>query len=176
MPWSSPGRSRRRRSWPRWPSGRRHPRPGPGIAEVPCDRVYRAMDWLLGRQDAIEAELARRHLRPGGIAMFDLSSSWVEGTHCGQVARGYSRDGKKGRAQVGPDPGGGDHAPVPDHDQVVQPELVPDHLDGRGERRRVGGVPLEDPDCDRAAVGSVSSPYSGLPRRTAWYMYRGRRR
>jgi hypothetical protein len=70
------------------------------IADAPRDQVYAAMDWLLERQDAIEAELARRHLRQGGIAMFDLSSSWVEGTHCELAARGYSRDGKKGREQI----------------------------------------------------------------------------
>jgi hypothetical protein len=58
------------------------------------------MDWLLGRQGEIEAELARRHLSGGGIAMFDLSSSWVEGSHCQLAARGYSRDGKKGREQI----------------------------------------------------------------------------
>jgi hypothetical protein len=74
--------------------------PDLGISEVPRDRVYEAMDWLLGRQDGIEAELARRHLRCGGIAMFDLSSSWVEGSHCELAARGYSRDGKKGREQI----------------------------------------------------------------------------
>ncbi len=33
-------------------------------------------------EDAIEAELARRHLCQGGMAMFDLSSSWMEGTCC----------------------------------------------------------------------------------------------
>jgi Transposase DDE domain len=32
--------------------------------------------------------------------MFDLSSSWVEGSHCELAARGYSRDGKKGREQI----------------------------------------------------------------------------
>ncbi len=74
--------------------------PDLGIAGAPRDDVYEAMDWLLGRQDPIEAELARRHLREGGIAMFDLSSSWVEGTHCELAARGYSRDGKKGREQI----------------------------------------------------------------------------
>jgi hypothetical protein len=74
--------------------------PDLGISDVPRDRVYEAMDWLLGRQDEIEAELARRHLRAGGIAMFDLSSSWVEGTRCELAARGYSRDGKKGREQI----------------------------------------------------------------------------
>jgi hypothetical protein len=62
------------------------------------------MDWLAGRQDAIEAKLAARHLAPGPnpsrMALFDLSSSWVEGTHCPLAARGYSRDGKKGRLQI----------------------------------------------------------------------------
>src|SRR6516164_6884220 len=36
----------------------------------------------------------------GGIAMFDLSSSWVEGAHCELAAYGYSRDGKRGKAQI----------------------------------------------------------------------------
>jgi len=74
--------------------------PDLGITGVPRDQVYEAMDWLGARQDGIEAALARRHLRAGGIAMFDLSSSWVEGSHCELAARGYSRDGKKGRAQI----------------------------------------------------------------------------
>jgi Transposase DDE domain len=74
--------------------------PDLGIAGAPRDGVYEAMDWLLGRQDDIEAELAGRHLREGGIAMSGLSSSWVEGTHCELAARGYSRDGKKGREQI----------------------------------------------------------------------------
>ena len=74
--------------------------PDLGVTDVPRDQVYQAMDWLLDRQDDIEAELAGRHLRAGGIAMFDLSSSWAEGTHCELAARGYSRDGKKGRAQI----------------------------------------------------------------------------
>jgi hypothetical protein len=74
--------------------------PDLGIAGAPRDDVYEAMDWLLERRDDIEAELARRHLREDGIAMFDLSSSWVEGRCCELAARGYSRDGKKGREQI----------------------------------------------------------------------------
>jgi hypothetical protein len=58
------------------------------------------MDWLGARQDAIEAQLAGRHLRQGGMAMFDLSSSWTEGSHCELAARGYSRDGKRGKLQI----------------------------------------------------------------------------
>jgi hypothetical protein len=74
--------------------------PDLGVAGASTDDVYAAMDWLVSRQDAIEKDLARRHLRDGGIAMFDLSSSWVEGSHCELAAFGYSRDGKKGKAQI----------------------------------------------------------------------------
>jgi hypothetical protein len=75
-----------------------------GVAGASTDDIYAAMDWLGSRQDAIEAELARRHLAPAAnpsrIALFDLSSSWLEGRRCPLAARGYSRDGKKGRLQI----------------------------------------------------------------------------
>ncbi|MGQ0773367.1 MAG: IS1634 family transposase [Pseudonocardiales bacterium] len=71
-----------------------------GVVEASTDEVYAAMDWLLGRQDRIEAALAKRHLAPGGMAMFDLSSSWVEGRCCELAAFGYSRDRKRGSRQV----------------------------------------------------------------------------
>jgi DDE family transposase len=71
-----------------------------GVAGASTDEVYQAMDWLLGRQDAIEAELARRHLRQGGMALFDLSSSWVEGSRCELAAFGHSRDGRRGKPQI----------------------------------------------------------------------------
>jgi hypothetical protein len=75
-----------------------------GVAGASTDDIYAAMDWLEHRQDGIEAELARRHLapepNPARMALFDLSSSWLEGSHCPLAARGYSRDGKKGRLQI----------------------------------------------------------------------------
>ena len=71
-----------------------------GVAGASTDQVYAAMDWLTGRQRQIEKQLAARHLAEGGIAMFDLSSSWVEGSKCELAAFGYSRDGKRGRRQV----------------------------------------------------------------------------
>ena len=75
-----------------------------GVTGASTDEIYAAMDWLAGRQDAIEAKLAARHLgpepNPARMALFDLSSSWVEGTHCPLAARGYSRDGKKGKLQI----------------------------------------------------------------------------
>jgi hypothetical protein len=75
-----------------------------GVAEASTDDIYAAMDWLEHRQDAIEAKLAARHLapeaNPARMALFDLSSSWLEGTRCPLAARGYSRDGKKGKLQI----------------------------------------------------------------------------
>jgi hypothetical protein len=71
-----------------------------GVAGTGTDEVYEAMDWLLAQKGKIEKKLARRHLREGGIAMYDLSSSWVEGARCELAAFGYSRDGKRGRAQI----------------------------------------------------------------------------
>jgi len=74
------------------------------VAAASTDEIYAAMDWLAGRQDQVEARLAARHLGPGAnparMALFDLSSSWLEGTCCPLAARGYSRDGKKGRLQI----------------------------------------------------------------------------
>ena len=78
--------------------------PDLGIEDATTDDAYAAMDWLEGQQDAIEKSLARRHLapqaNPSRMALFDLSSSWLEGSHCPLGVRGYSRDGKKGKVQI----------------------------------------------------------------------------
>src|SRR5450631_3055616 len=75
-----------------------------GVADASTDEVYAAMDWLVARQDGIEAKLVRTHLtgaaNPDRLALFDLSSSWVTGRHCPLAARGYSRDGKTGLPQI----------------------------------------------------------------------------
>ena len=75
-----------------------------GIADASTDEVYAALDWLVAQQDSIEAKLARKHLtgaaNPDRLALFDLSSSWMTGSHCPLAARGYSRDGKKGLPQI----------------------------------------------------------------------------
>jgi len=78
--------------------------PDLGIEDAATDEAYAAMDWLQARQEIIEKKLARRHLapeaNPSRMALFDLSSSWLEGSHCPLGARGYSRDGKKGNVQI----------------------------------------------------------------------------
>ena len=70
------------------------------MSDASEDELYGAMDWLLARQDRIEAGLAERHLEPGGLVLYDLTSTWMEGSHCPLAKRGYSRDGKPGTLQV----------------------------------------------------------------------------
>jgi Transposase DDE domain len=71
-----------------------------GVSDADEDALYEAMDWLLARQDRIERKLAARHLRPGGFVLYDLTSSYFEGTTCPLAAFGHNRDGKRGKLQV----------------------------------------------------------------------------
>ena len=71
-----------------------------GVEDAEVDELYGAMDWLLKRQNVIEGKLVRRHLQAGGLALFDLTSSYFEGAECPLAEYGYSRDGKRGRLQV----------------------------------------------------------------------------
>ena len=71
-----------------------------GVADASETELYAAMDWLLERQGAIQKTLAKRHLGADSLVLYDLSSSYFEGTTCPLAQRGYSRDGKKGTLQV----------------------------------------------------------------------------
>ena len=71
-----------------------------GLGDVDPHELYAAMDWLVERQDGIERRLAKRHLREHTLVLYDLTSSYVEGSHCALAQRGHSRDGKKGTLQV----------------------------------------------------------------------------
>ncbi len=71
-----------------------------GVLDTNENDLYAAMDWLLARQEAIQNKLAARHLREDGLVLYDLSSSYFEGTTCPLAKLGYSRDGKKGLLQV----------------------------------------------------------------------------
>lgn len=71
-----------------------------GITDATEDELYAAMDWLHERQGAIEKKLAARHLDSGALALYDLSSSYFEGTQCPLAKIGYSRDGRRNKAQV----------------------------------------------------------------------------
>ena len=71
-----------------------------GVSDATENDLYAAMDWLLARQNTIQKKLAARHLSTGGLVLYDLSSSYFEGSTCPLAKLGYNRDGKKGMLQV----------------------------------------------------------------------------
>jgi len=71
-----------------------------GLGDVDQHELYAAMDWLVERQAGIEQRLAKRHLREHTLVLYDLTSSYVEGSHCPLAQHGHSRDGKKGTLQI----------------------------------------------------------------------------
>lgn len=72
-----------------------------GLEEKVSEKdLYRAMAWLLDRQDKIERRLAKKHLSGSDPILYDLSSTYYEGSTCVLAQRGYSRDGKKGTRQI----------------------------------------------------------------------------
>jgi hypothetical protein len=62
--------------------------------------LYRAMDWLLPRQDKLERALAKRHLAEGTLALYDVSSTYFEGRCCPLARYGHSRDGRRDKLQI----------------------------------------------------------------------------
>jgi transposase len=71
-----------------------------GVRDASEDDLYAAMDWLLAAQDRIQKKLAARHIQEDSLVLYDLSSSYFEGTHCPLAKLGYSRDEKRGTLQV----------------------------------------------------------------------------
>ena len=71
-----------------------------GLEGANKDNLYRSLDWLLGRQAKIEQQLAKRHLKEGGIVLLDMSSTYLEGEQGELAKRGYNRDRKKGVLQI----------------------------------------------------------------------------
>ena len=71
-----------------------------GIGETDENELHAAMDWLLARQERIEAALARRHLGEHALVLWDLTSVWMDGRSYPLARFGHSRDGKRGKRQV----------------------------------------------------------------------------
>jgi transposase len=71
-----------------------------GLGAVDEDELYIALDWLRERQPAVEAALAKRHLKGGTLVLYDVSSSYMEGRCCPLASRGYNRDRKNGKLQI----------------------------------------------------------------------------
>ena len=71
-----------------------------GLQDVDEDELYRAMDWLLERQQRIEKALSDRHLRGSMLTLYDVSSTYFEGRHCPLAKLGHSRDHRRDRPQI----------------------------------------------------------------------------
>jgi len=71
-----------------------------GLEDSSEDDFYAAMDWLVARQERIEAALAREHLREGTLALYDLTTLHFEGRTCPLAALGASNNGPKGKPQI----------------------------------------------------------------------------
>ena len=71
-----------------------------GLGKFDEDDLYDNLDWLCENQAAVEDKLFRR--RPGnpGLFLYDVTSSYLEGTENELSAFGYNRDGKKGKRQI----------------------------------------------------------------------------
>src|SRR5215831_8172823 len=66
------------------------------------DALYENLDWLAGAQARIEERLfaQRQKTKPASLFLYDVTSSYLEGTHNELAAFGYNRDGKKGKRQI----------------------------------------------------------------------------
>jgi hypothetical protein len=121
-----------------------------GVTDADEDDLYKAMDWLLARQQRIEKKLAARHFAEGSLVFYDVTSSYYEGRSCPLAQFGHDRDGKKGRpiivyglvtdgegrpVTVEVYPGDtGDPSTVPDQAEKLQNRFGLDHLVLVGDR------------------------------------------
>lgn len=70
------------------------------IHSLKLSDLYGAMRWMLARQKRIEKALAKLHLKEGSLALYDLTSTYYEGTTCSLAQFGHNRDKKKGKRQI----------------------------------------------------------------------------
>ena len=70
------------------------------VADARPEELYKALDWLLARQEAIEAKLAKRHLVDGSLLLYDLTSVWFEGEKCELGKFGHSKEGRSNKLQI----------------------------------------------------------------------------
>src|SRR5919198_2262837 len=73
-----------------------------GLGTVDEDALYENLDWLAGAQATVEDKLFAQRTKTKSVSLFlyDVTSSYVEGTHNALAAFGYNRDGKKGKRQI----------------------------------------------------------------------------
>jgi hypothetical protein len=73
-----------------------------GLGTFNEDALYENLDWLAGAQALVEDRLfaQRTKSKPINLFLYDVTSSYLEGTQNALAAFGYNRDGKKGKRQI----------------------------------------------------------------------------
>src|ERR1700757_3729218 len=73
-----------------------------GLGAFDEDALYENLDWLAGAQASVEDRLfaQRTKSKPVSLFLYDVTSSYLEGTQNELAAFGYNRDGKKGKRQI----------------------------------------------------------------------------
>ena len=73
-----------------------------GLGPFDEDALYENLDWLAEVQASIEDRLfaQRLKIKPVNLFLYDVTSSYLEGTHNELAAFGYNRAGKKGKCQI----------------------------------------------------------------------------
>src|SRR5262245_773369 len=73
-----------------------------GLGMFTEDALYENLDWLAGAQALVEDRLfaQRTKSKPINLFLYDVTSSYLEGTQNALAAFGYNRDGKKGKRQI----------------------------------------------------------------------------
>ena len=73
-----------------------------GLGTFDEDTLYENLDWLAEAQAAVEDRLfaQRTKTKPINLFLYDVTSSYLEGTQNALAAFGYNRDGKKGKRQI----------------------------------------------------------------------------
>src|SRR5207253_10003041 len=73
-----------------------------GLDTFDEDALYENLDWLAGAQALVEDRLfaQRTKAKPSNLFLYDVTSSYLEGTQNELAAFGYNRDGKKGKRQI----------------------------------------------------------------------------
>lgn len=67
------------------------------------DDLYATLQWVEERQEKIEKRLfrtGREKKKTDGLYLYDVTSTYLEGTQNELAAFGYNRDGKKGKRQI----------------------------------------------------------------------------
>lgn len=71
-----------------------------GIGQTDENELYRAMDWLVQRQGAIQKTFAAKHMSNGSLVLYDVTSTYFEGHSCPLARIGYSKDDKPDHLQI----------------------------------------------------------------------------